>query len=111
MTTPTHEEISLQAWQLWQNRECPTGCDSEIWLEAERILRDDPAADIFAGSATAETAAESEDHFSPAQTEQESMQEIMQKKFARAPQVPNHPAPKSKPAETGKPLWSRPHSS
>lgn len=113
MTTPTHEEISLQAQQLWRSRGCPDGCDDEIWLEAERNLRHGPAADIFVARARAETAAESvvEYHLSPAPTEQQSIQAALLKDEARAPQFPHHTGPKAKPAETGKPLWSRPHSS
>ncbi|MET0261494.1 MAG: hypothetical protein ABW223_01255 [Rariglobus sp.] len=34
-----------------------------------------------------------------------------QKKDARAPQTPSKVAPKAQPAETGKPVWSKPHSS
>lgn len=34
-----------------------------------------------------------------------------QKKDARAPQSPSKEAPKPTPAETGKPVWSKPHSS
>ena len=38
MKQPTHDEISRQAYELWQNRGCPTGRDLELWLEAERQL-------------------------------------------------------------------------
>jgi hypothetical protein len=113
MPTPTHDEIARQARQIWQNRGCPSGNDTEIWLEAERTLNEDPAADTFAARARSETAAESEVefHLSPAPTEQKSIQAAMQKENARAPQVPHHTGPKVTPATTGKPLWSRPHSS
>ena len=113
MTTPTHDEISQEAQQLWQNCGCPAGRDTEIWLKAERKLNEGPAADTFAARASAETAAESEVeyHLSPAQSEQKSIQAAVQKEDARAPQVPHHTGPKTKPAETGKPLWTRPHSS
>lgn len=113
MTTPTHDEISLQARQLWRNRGCPAGSDTEIWLEAERELNGDLAADTFTARAGAGTAAESEVeyHLSPAQTEQKSIQAALQKEDARAPQVSHHTGPKTKPTESGKPLWPRPHSS
>ena len=113
MTTPTHDEVSLQAQQLWHSRGCPEGRDNEIWLEAERKLSEGPAADTFVARTRAETAAESEVeyHLSPAQTEQKSIQAAMLKEVARAHQVPHHEGPKSKPAETGKPLWTRPHGS
>ena len=111
MTTPTHDEISLQARQLWQSRGCPAGRDDEIWLEAERTLGEAPAADTFVARTRAETAAESEVeyHLSPAQTEQKSIQAAMQKEGARAQQTPHHTGPRSKPPETGKPLWTHPH--
>jgi hypothetical protein len=113
MTTPTHDEITQEAQQLWQNYGCPAGRDTEIWLNAERKLNGDPAADTFVARASAEAASESEveNLLSPAQSEQMSIQAAMQKEDARAPQVPHHTGPKTKPAATGKPLWTRPHSS
>lgn len=113
MTTPNHDEISLQAQQLWRDRGCPAGRDTEIWFEAERNLRDGPAADIFAARARAETAAASEVeyHRSPAQSKPQSIEAAMQRDGARARQIPHHTGPKPKPIESGKPLWSRPHSS
>jgi hypothetical protein len=33
------EEISRRAEQLWHERNCPTGCDDQIWLEAESELQ------------------------------------------------------------------------
>jgi len=91
----------------------------EIWLEAERQLSEDqPAAenqknDSLAERARKETAAESvvEYNISPAVPEQEAIKAALQKQSARAPQVPHHQGPKGKPAETGKPLWDKPHSS
>jgi len=113
MTTPTHDEIARQAQEFWQDRGCPTGCDIALWLEAEQALTSGLPADRFAARASAETAAESEVeyHLSPAQTEQKSIQAAMLKDAARAPQAPHHTGPKSRPAETGKPLWNKPHSS
>jgi hypothetical protein len=41
---PTHREISNQAEELWRQKGCPENCDEEIWLEAERFLRNRPAS-------------------------------------------------------------------
>jgi hypothetical protein len=113
MSTPTHEEISLEAQKIWQNRGCPADCDTEIWLEAERKLMENPAANTFTARTSAEAASESEveNLLSPAESEQMSIKAAMQKENARAPQVARHTGPKAKVAETGKPLWNRPHSS
>jgi hypothetical protein len=113
MSTPTHDEISLEAQKLWQNRGCPDGCDNEIWLEAERKLMEAPAANTFVARTSAEAASEREVEKLPSPIEQEQMstQEALQKENARAPQTPRHTGPKPKTAETGKPLWNRPHSS
>ena len=72
-----------------------------------------PDGGAFAARVSPEKAAESEVeyHLSPAQTEQQSIQAAMLKESARAPQVSHHTGPKIKPIESGKPLWSRPHSS
>ena len=37
--TPSHEQISEKAKQLWENYGRPDGRDEEIWLEAERLLQ------------------------------------------------------------------------
>ena len=113
MPTPTHEEIALHALQLWHDRGCPDGRDTEIWLEAERQLNEDRTADTLAERAVAAATAKSEIeyHLSPAQTEQESVKATMHKEAARAPHVPHHLGPKAKPPETGKPLWTHPHGS
>lgn len=100
MNTPTHDEISRQAYQLWRNHECPAGRDTEFWLEAERKLNEDPAAESAV-----------ENPLSTAQPEQKSIQAAMQKERARAPQVAQHTVPKTLPPQTGKPLWPQPHSS
>jgi hypothetical protein len=112
MNAPTHDAISLHAWQLWRNRGKPAGCDRDIWLEAERELYETPAASPVAAAALANADEESEDpyHLSPALTEQESILAAIQREVARDPQTPRHTGPTSKPAETGKPLWSQPHS-
>lgn len=119
MKTPTHDEISVKAHQLWRDRGCPGGYDTEIWLEAERELSGDrsPAdggkAAAFTARVRAEAAAESvvEHHLSPAMPDQEAINAAIQKHDARAPQVSPQFVRRSKPAETGKPLWQKPHSS
>src|SRR4051812_48077423 len=36
----SHDEIAIAAHSIWKDRGCPEGIDNEIWLEAERQLRD-----------------------------------------------------------------------
>lgn len=36
--SPTHEEISRRAEEIWEQQGRPAGRDEEIWLEAERTL-------------------------------------------------------------------------
>jgi Protein of unknown function (DUF2934) len=130
---PTHDEIAQRARQIWQDKGSPGGRDDEIWLEAERDLiagsgGSDPSAasgeqahstpeskgaSALADRVKKETAAESvvEYHISPAAPDDSAVKAALQKKDARAPQVPTKTAPKAKPPETGKPLWSTPHSS
>jgi len=36
---PTHDEIAARAYELWEQRCRPEGCDLVIWLEAERQVR------------------------------------------------------------------------
>ena len=95
-TPPTHEEISRHAEKIWHDRGRPSGCDPEIWLEAERQL---------AGHA-AETKA-------PAPSPDDlAAKAALQAKAARAPQQQHGKnAPKPAPPESGKPLWDKPHSS
>ena len=106
-TAPTHDEIARHAYELWQDRGCPEGRDTELWHEAERQLQGGGQA-AFTERAAAETAAESvvEFNISPAPPEQDAIQAALQKQEARAPQVPHHTAgPKAKPAPPGKPIW------
>jgi len=35
-----HEQISLRAYQLWQERGCPVGSDQEDWFRAEEELKE-----------------------------------------------------------------------
>jgi hypothetical protein len=134
--SPTHEEITRRAQEIWQKSGSPGGRDTEIWLEAERELTgaSDHSADSesesekyesprttseskgavkLADRIKSETAAETtvEHHISPAIPDEEAIKAALQKKEARAPKTPTKIAPKSQPAETGKPLWDRPHSS
>jgi hypothetical protein len=34
-----HQQISLRAYQLWQERGCPIGSPEEDWLRAEEEIR------------------------------------------------------------------------
>ena len=101
--TPTHDDIARQAHHLWEERGCPDGCDTDIWLEAERRMkasgREENSAKRNGGSEGASVS-----------SRREAVATDLQKQSARAPQVPHHTAPKGKPAETGKPLWDKPHS-
>ena len=131
--SPTHEEITQRAQKIWQESGNPSGRDNEIWFEAERQLTAG-ATDANAESGRkqalrtttqskgttdraeqikVETAAESmvENHISPAISEDEAIKAALQKKEARAPKVATHTGPKSKPVESGKPLWNKAHSS
>ncbi len=132
--SPTHEEITQRAQEIWQRYGNPGGRDTEIWLEAERQLTESTenssqedsshyesprttseskGAVKLADRIKSETAAESivEHHISPAVSDDAAVKAALQKKDARAPKTPTKTAPKSQPAETGKPLWDKPHSS
>jgi hypothetical protein len=131
--TPSHEEVTRRAEEIWKAQGCPTGRDTEIWLEAERQLSAGNATPSPSGgsqdrgngnsqatppatiNSTADPkppeAAVSDEKTpspSPIQTEAQSAQ---LKKSSRAPKSPTKTAPKAAPAETGKPLWKKPHSS
>lgn len=45
-TTPTHEEVSARARQLWQTAGQPGGRDDEFWFAAEAELRKDRAKTV-----------------------------------------------------------------
>jgi len=129
--SPSHESVSERAQQIWRDRGCPTGCDTEIWLEAERQLAKPASASNVpsnsegrgngnsqAGAAptdpkvaapTHERASDAApSHPTPGEAAALSSQ---QKKTARAPKQPVKTAPKAKPPESGKPIWDKPHSS
>jgi hypothetical protein len=38
-TTPTHDEIAAQAYQIYLREGCPEGRDMDHWLQAEAELR------------------------------------------------------------------------
>lgn len=105
--SPTHNEIAHCAHEIWRARGHPNGFDQEIWLEAERQLTN--------GSPTPEgIAAESDAGHLPgtASPDDIAAKAEIQRSTARAPQLQHGKnAPKPMPAESGKPLWSRPHSS
>jgi hypothetical protein len=90
MKNPTHEEVAHSAHQIWQDSGCPEGRDVEHWLEAESCLATSQTATTTATAATEAV--------------------VEQRHEARAPIKARKSAPKTKPAETGKPLWSQPHS-
>ncbi|HEX2855246.1 MAG TPA: DUF2934 domain-containing protein [Opitutaceae bacterium] len=130
--SPTHEQISERAQQLWRQRGNPEGQDNEIWLEAERQLSA-PARENNApskvqgrgngntqggGSTPADPSTANRDSGSPFATAGLSTtpagataKVTQQKKEARAPKVSAKTAPKTMPPESGKPLWDKPHSS
>ena len=99
MNTPTHAEIAMQAGLLWRQRGCPAGCDTEIWLEAERQMDGDRNTETFTELAKAETAAESvvEYHISPAVSEQEAIEAALPAQDVHVPPVSPRRAPKAKP--------------
>lgn len=133
MKTSTHHDVSQRAYYLWEEKGRPEGQQTAIWLEAEqqltagapdsganlkngeraRTTNESKGASSLAAQVKAETAAEStvEYHISPPVSEDAAIQAALQKKDARAPQHATKNAPHAVPAETGKPLWSKPHSS
>lgn len=107
MKTPTPDEVAQRAYRNWQRYDCPEGCAVENWLEAEEQLIAE--ASIRGGdsedAAALRTPSESQSAGAVAE------QAALQRKEARAPIVSQHTAPNTQPAETGKPLWSKRHSS
>ncbi len=104
--SPTHEEIAQCAREIWKSRHCPSGCDDEIWFEAEGKLKDRSARSDSPSHGAAEPKA-------PAPSPDDlAAKAALQMKAARAPQLQHGKnAPKPMPAESGKPLWDKPHSS
>ena len=130
---PTHEAIAHLAREIWQHSGKPDGRDTDIWLEAERQLmagseEPDSSSATYESSRTtseskgavklsnriiSEPAGESvvEHHISPAPSDEAAIKAALQKKQGREPKYAAKNNPKAPPAETGKPLWDRPHSS
>ena len=131
---PTHEAVKHRAQQIWRERGCPEGCDTQIWLEAERQLamtassqntpsnpqgRGDGNSQAGSGPADPKVAPPTHERPSdaasatpPHPTPGESAAlSALQKKSARAPKQPRKTAPTAKPPESGKPIWDKPHSS
>ena len=98
MNTLAHDEIAVQARSIWRHRGCPAGCDTEIWLEAERQMVGDRDTQTFTELAKAETAAESvvEYHISPAVSEQEAIKSAVQAQDVHVPHIPPRRASKAK---------------
>ncbi len=112
---PSEQEIAHRAREIWANRGEPAGQDTQIWLEAERQLTTEATATAPTPTERlrGEMASESEVEFqiTPAIPDDEAIKAALQKRGARAPKLPHANAPHAKPPETGKPLWSKPHSS
>jgi hypothetical protein len=129
MSHPAHDEIALRAHQIWESRGGIHGIDTQTWLEAERELT--AHAQALAPKQTATEHHHHKDKAEPQKTEspkaeastpttikapaaatvptRELATAEVQKAEARAPQVPHHTGPTSKPAPPGKPIWDKPH--
>jgi len=107
MQPPLHQAIAERAYQLWELNGCPEEQDVENWLTAERELTGE-------SSDTPEPSPAHEPVWTKKETETDSAlaeKAAQQRHDSRAPIKPQIKAPTFPPAETGKPLWSRPHSS
>lgn len=129
MSLPSHDEISKRAFQLWHEYGSPNGRETEIWRTAERQLTAKaaaahaPEAQSPAVESKSETQREQaataaaaqrmgdEHPLTPAEPDHNALLHDRQKHEARAPQLPQHTGPHAKPAESGKPVWNKPHSS
>jgi hypothetical protein len=115
----THEEISRKAYALWEQRGRPDGFADGIWLDAESQLRAEARDAIprqAVGPDESRRSSKSEGGpsiphkaIAPTEIDHRSIVTEVQKHDARTPQVPHHTGPKPKPAETGKPVWSKAH--
>jgi hypothetical protein len=112
MPSPTHEDISLKAYHLWEARGRPEGAADDTWIEAERLLNDDAAEHENAEKLPSpQPAASVAAHaIAPTPVEQKAIVAEVQKQQARTPQVPHHTGPKAQPAPPGKPVWKQAHS-
>ena len=127
MNTPTYEEVSQRARQIWQSYGQPEGRDVEIWFEAERQLSGKSTPTTPSAAENRETSFTGRESLSKstgtpealpnaeqsaiANTPENRAKAEVQKKSARAPKVAVNTTVKAAPPETGKPLWSKPHSS
>lgn len=134
--SPSHQEITQRAREIWEQSGSPDGRDTDIWLEAERQLSlgTEESNASYSGLKTRElprttsaskgavmrsgnnqsehpTGITVEHHIPPTRPDDAAIKASAQKNQARAPKVPGKNSPKSSPPETGKPLWDRPHSS
>ncbi|HEX2854848.1 MAG TPA: DUF2934 domain-containing protein [Opitutaceae bacterium] len=55
LRTASEADIARRARALWAARGCPEGCDVEIWLEAERAVSAELAAEAAIPSRRAHT--------------------------------------------------------
>ena len=115
MPSPTHEDISVKAYHLWEARGRPEGAADDTWIEAERLLSTG-AVDHDSGNAEKAPAPKPLESvpahaIAPTPVEQKKIVAEVQKQQARAPQSPHHTGPKPQPAPPGKPVWSKAHSS
>lgn len=124
----THEEITHRAKQIWSSRGSPSGCDTEIWCEAERQLtivspeaeetgsvKSHPSPGSPGRNPIETEAAAGHLHGSAAPApspDATAAKAAIQKSASRAPQYQHGSnAWKPAPPESGKPLWDKPHSS
>ena len=86
---------------------------SSATYESPRTTSESKGAVKLSDRIKSEAAGESivEHHLSPALPDEAAIKAALQKKQAREPKYPAKNIPKAVPAETGKPLWDRPHSS
>ncbi len=87
----------------------------EIWLEAERQLSAAADGPVESSKGEWQRAASSNEGAKettpPPDPIEVAAKADQQKTEARAPKLPKKKAPKAAPPESGKPLWSKPHSS
>lgn len=134
MKIPTHNEVARRAEDLWQTQGLPVGRDTDIWFEAERQLKagrpgprtdstthpippgNDPFANAVltaairakAGLAAARPTVSRPLPSTARATGPAPGQQVT---LARTPKRPTKFAPEAAVPRSGKPLWSRSHSS
>lgn len=106
MNTTTHAQIAEHAHHLWLDGSFK-GSDTEIWLEAERQLTagflrpTSPVTDHLAQHPLDKLRSDAA----------VAQQAANQKQVARAPKLATHTGPRVATPTSGKPIWSKPHSS